>query len=105
MTDTDRPDRPERPERPEPPKGPEPAPGQPASAPDARFRPNPAGWAAVAALIAIVAAAIALRFIDLAANPGGLYPDEGAEGLDAARLLHQSGFSGIENSHRHLYFR
>ena len=92
MTDTDRPDRPERPERPEPPKGPEPAPGQAASAPDARFRTNPAGWAAVAALIAIVAAEIALRFIDLAANPGGLYPDEGAEGLDAARLLHQSGF-------------
>lgn len=30
-----------------------------------------------------MAAAIALRFIDLAANPGGLYPDEAAEGLDA----------------------
>jgi 4-amino-4-deoxy-L-arabinose transferase-like glycosyltransferase len=48
----------------------------------------------VAALVAIVAvaAAIFLRFYDLAANPGGLYGDEAAEGLDAWRLLHQPGF-------------
>jgi hypothetical protein len=49
-------------------------------------------WPAVGALAAIVAVAVLLRFLDLAANPGGLYGDEAAEGLDAARLLHQPGF-------------
>jgi hypothetical protein len=49
-------------------------------------------WPALGALIAIVAAAVLLRFVDLAVNPGGLYGDEAAEGLDAARLLHQPGF-------------
>ncbi len=49
-------------------------------------------WLVPAALAAIVAGAILLRFVDLAANPGGLYPDEAAEGLDAMRLLHQPGF-------------
>jgi 4-amino-4-deoxy-L-arabinose transferase-like glycosyltransferase len=43
-------------------------------------------------LAAIVAVAIFLRFYDLASNPGGLYGDEAAEGLDASRLLHQPGF-------------
>ena len=42
--------------------------------------------------MAIVAVAALLRFVDLAANPGGLYGDEAAEGLDAAWLLHQPGF-------------
>lgn len=50
------------------------------------------GWLTLGALAAIVAAAILLRFVDLATNPGGLFPDEAAEGLDAARLLHQPGF-------------
>ena len=49
-------------------------------------------WLALGAVAAIVAAAIALRFVDLATNPGGLYPDEAAEGLDAAKLLHSQGF-------------
>jgi hypothetical protein len=49
-------------------------------------------WLALGTLGLIVAAAILLRFVDLASNPGGLYPDEAAEGLDAARLLHQPGF-------------
>jgi len=49
-------------------------------------------WLALGALTAIVAAAVVLRFVDLAVNPGGLYGDEAAEGLDAARLLHQPGF-------------
>ncbi len=40
----------------------------------------------------ILAAAALLRFWDLAANPGGLYGDEAAEGLDAWRMLHQAGF-------------
>ncbi len=49
-------------------------------------------WLALGALAVIVAAATLLRFVDLAVNPGGLYPDEAAEGLDAARLFHQPGF-------------
>ncbi len=53
---------------------------------------TPASLAAIAALTAIAAAAIFLRFYDLAGNPGGLYGDEAAEGLDAWRLLHQPGF-------------
>jgi hypothetical protein len=47
---------------------------------------------AVGALIAIVVTAVVLRFADLAHLPGGLYPDEAAEGLDAQRILHQPGF-------------
>ena len=53
---------------------------------------NRGTWMAVGAFGAVVVAAILLRFLDLATNPGGLYPDEAAEGLDAARLLHQPGF-------------
>jgi 4-amino-4-deoxy-L-arabinose transferase-like glycosyltransferase len=49
-------------------------------------------WLAFGALAAIVVVAVLLRFVDLANNPGGLYPDEAAEGLDATRLLHQPGF-------------
>jgi hypothetical protein len=49
-------------------------------------------WLALGAFAAVVAAAVLLRFADLATNPGGLYPDEAAEGLDAARLLHLPGF-------------
>ena len=49
-------------------------------------------WLTLGALAAIVATAILLRFVNLATNPGGLFPDEAAEGLDAARLLHQPGF-------------
>jgi 4-amino-4-deoxy-L-arabinose transferase-like glycosyltransferase len=70
-------------QRPEPAPGPESKPGGPA-------RWN--AWLAFGALVAIVAAAVLLRFWDLAVNPGGLYGDEAAEGLDAARLLHQPGF-------------
>jgi len=43
-------------------------------------------------MAAVMAAAVFLRFYDLATNPGGLYGDEAAEGLDALRLLHQPGF-------------
>jgi hypothetical protein len=49
-------------------------------------------WLLLGALAAIVMAAILLRFVDLAANPGGLFGDEASEGLDAARLRHQPGF-------------
>ena len=43
----------------------------------------------------ILAAATLLRFVDLAANPGGLYLDEAAEALSAHRLLHEPGFHPI----------
>jgi 4-amino-4-deoxy-L-arabinose transferase-like glycosyltransferase len=49
-------------------------------------------WLAFGALLGIVVAAVVLRFADLATNPGGLYGDEAAEGLDAVRLLRQPGF-------------
>ena len=52
-------------------------------------------WAIVAALVAIAGVAIALRYIDLGSNPGGLYGDEAAEALDAQRLLHQPGFHPV----------
>ena len=48
--------------------------------------------APLALLAVILALAAWLRFFDLATNPGGLYGDEAAEGLDAWRLLHQPGF-------------
>ena len=53
---------------------------------------TPTTVAAGFALATIAVAAIVLRFYDLANNPGGLYGDEAAEGLDAWRLLHQPGF-------------
>jgi 4-amino-4-deoxy-L-arabinose transferase-like glycosyltransferase len=43
-------------------------------------------------MAAVTAAAVFLRFYDLATNPGGLYTDEAGEGLDALRMLHQPGF-------------
>jgi 4-amino-4-deoxy-L-arabinose transferase-like glycosyltransferase len=43
-------------------------------------------------MVTVMAAAVFFRFYDLATNPGGLYGDEAAEGLDALRLLHQPGF-------------
>lgn len=47
------------------------------------------------ALVAIVAVAILLRFVDLAMNPGGLYMDEASEALSAHRLLHEPGYRPI----------
>jgi 4-amino-4-deoxy-L-arabinose transferase-like glycosyltransferase len=49
-------------------------------------------WLALGAMATVVAGAVFFRFYDLATNPGGLYTDEAAEGLDALRLLHQPGF-------------
>jgi len=43
-------------------------------------------------MAAVMATAVCFRFYDLATNPGGLYGDEAAEGLDALRMLHQPGF-------------
>ena len=49
-------------------------------------------WLALGALAVVMGAASFFRFYDLATNPGGLYGDEAAEGLDALRILHQPGF-------------
>ena len=49
-------------------------------------------WLALGAMAAVMATAVCFRFYDLATNPGGLYGDEAAEGLDALRMLHQPGF-------------
>ena len=52
-----------------------------------RFVSTSRRWAVVAALFLIVAGGAAARFADLATNPGGLYPDEAAEGLSARHIL------------------
>jgi 4-amino-4-deoxy-L-arabinose transferase-like glycosyltransferase len=49
-------------------------------------------WPAYLTLGVVALAAVFLRFWDLGTNPGGLYGDEAAEGLDAWRLLNQPGF-------------
>jgi 4-amino-4-deoxy-L-arabinose transferase-like glycosyltransferase len=43
----------------------------------------------------ITVAAAAVRLAALTTQPGGLYPDEGAEALDAHRLLHEPGFHPV----------
>lgn len=52
-------------------------------------------WLVGAAIGLIVVAAAVLRFADLSANPGGLFPDEAAEGLSALRLLHEPGYHPV----------
>ena len=47
------------------------------------------------ALLAVVATAAALRLFALHAQPGGLYPDEAAEGYDAHRVLHLAGYHPV----------
>src|SRR4029077_1785730 len=44
------------------------------------------------ALVLLVVAAAALRLARLGNQPGGLFQDEAAEGLDAWRILHVPGF-------------
>ena len=48
-----------------------------------------------AVALAIIVLAVAVRFAALSSQPGGLYPDEGAEALDAHRLLLQAGFHPV----------
>ena len=48
-----------------------------------------------AAVGLIIIAAAVLRFADLSTNPGGLFPDEAAEGLTALRLLHEPGYRPV----------
>ena len=43
-------------------------------------------------IVVIVAFAAAVRLADLTHQPGGLYPDEAAEGVTAHRILHEPGY-------------
>jgi hypothetical protein len=49
----------------------------------------------VLALLTVVAAAAVVRFYALDVNPGGLFPDEAAEGFDARRLLTIPGYHPV----------
>ena len=62
----------------------------------ARARAVPLAAMLAAALpVLIVVLAAAVRLFALTSQPGGLYPDEGAEALDAHRLLHEPGFHPV----------
>jgi 4-amino-4-deoxy-L-arabinose transferase-like glycosyltransferase len=54
-----------------------------------------APWIAAAGFIAIVLGAIAVRFWALDSQPGGLYPDEAAEGVSAQRMLTEPGYHPV----------
>ena len=49
----------------------------------------------VAAVIGITAAAALVRLATLTTQPGGLYPDEAAEGITAHRLLYEQGYHPV----------
>jgi len=61
-------------------------------APGRRLRHRVALASALAALTSLAAA---LRLAGLPGQPGGLHPDEAAEGADAWRLLHEPGFHPV----------
>jgi hypothetical protein len=50
-------------------------------------------WMTAAAVVAIAAGALVVRLYNLAAQPGGLFPDEAAEGITGRRLLHEPGYA------------
>jgi 4-amino-4-deoxy-L-arabinose transferase-like glycosyltransferase len=47
------------------------------------------------AMVGVLALAAVARTVALTSQPGGLYPDEGAEALDAYKLLHLPGFHPV----------
>ena len=49
----------------------------------------------IAALCLIVLGGAAARFVDLGTNPGGLYPDEAAEGITARQILADPGYRPV----------
>jgi Predicted membrane-bound mannosyltransferase len=60
-----------------------------------------------AAVVAIVLGGAAARFTDLAANPGGLYPDEAAEALSGRQILDDPAYRPVfipENGGREALF-
>jgi 4-amino-4-deoxy-L-arabinose transferase-like glycosyltransferase len=52
-------------------------------------------WAIALGIAGILVGATILRFVDLAANPGGLYTDEAVEALSAHRILTEPGFHPV----------
>jgi hypothetical protein len=52
-------------------------------------------FAVLATLVLIVAAGAAARFVDLGSNPGGLWPDEAAEGLSARLILEDPDYRPV----------
>ena len=52
-------------------------------------------WVAWSAFVLIALGAIVVRFWALDTQPGGLYPDEAAEGLSAQRLITQPGYHPV----------
>jgi 4-amino-4-deoxy-L-arabinose transferase-like glycosyltransferase len=59
------------------------------------------------ALVAILAGAVAARFLDLETNPGGLFPDEAAEAITASQILYDPGYRPVfvpENGGREALF-
>ena len=60
-----------------------------------RTAADPGAAPGVVGFVAAVGFALLVRFAALSSQPGGLYPDEGAEALDAHRLLHVAGFHPV----------
>ena len=56
---------------------------------------RPAGVVAVVAFSLVALGAVLVRFWDLSNQPGGLYPDEAAEGVDARRLITDPSFHPV----------
>ena len=56
---------------------------------------RPAGVVAVVAFSLVALGAVLVRFWDLSNQPGGLYPDEAAEGVDAHRLITDPSFHPV----------
>jgi 4-amino-4-deoxy-L-arabinose transferase-like glycosyltransferase len=52
-------------------------------------------WLIAGAVVAILVGAALLRFVDLDANPAGLFSDEAYEGYDAQQLLHVPGYHPV----------
>jgi hypothetical protein len=52
-------------------------------------------WIVAGALAVILAGATFARFADLSTNPGGLYPDEAAEGLSARLILEDHDYRPV----------
>ena len=56
---------------------------------------RPAGVVALVAFSLVAVGAVLVRFWDLSNQPGGLYPDEAAEGVDAHRLITDPSFHPV----------
>ena len=59
------------------------------------IRRHPASVATAVAFTVVALGAVLVRFWDLSSQPGGLYPDEAAEGVDARRLITDPSFHPV----------